>query len=132
MTHLVNNTSVLLDLTVVKLSFMMLTGRDKCTLVAHDWGGAIAWQFILMYPSWVETYVIMNAPHPYLWKKMTFYRFSQFKKSWWVVSYLYNFVTVILFITIHKTPKEERAKWIPLSKYYKVSGNGRSQTYKVT
>ena len=38
--------------------------EDKsCVLVAHDWGGAIAWTFAALYPQYVNRLVIINAPH---------------------------------------------------------------------
>jgi pimeloyl-ACP methyl ester carboxylesterase len=36
----------------------------KFTLVAHDWGGAVAWAFALTYPRRLERLVIINSPHP--------------------------------------------------------------------
>jgi len=40
------------------------TGGTKFTLVAHDWGGAIAWVFAAMHPDLLDRLVIVNAPHP--------------------------------------------------------------------
>jgi pimeloyl-ACP methyl ester carboxylesterase len=39
-------------------------GHEKLILVAHDWGGAVAWSFAMRHPEWLEKLVIINAPHP--------------------------------------------------------------------
>jgi pimeloyl-ACP methyl ester carboxylesterase len=41
------------------------TGKtDKsCIVVAHDWGGAIAWTIAAAFPQYVKKLVIINAPH---------------------------------------------------------------------
>ena len=39
------------------------------TLVAHDWGGVIAWALALRYPECIERLVILNAPHPTLFAR---------------------------------------------------------------
>jgi pimeloyl-ACP methyl ester carboxylesterase len=36
----------------------------KFVLVAHDWGGAVAWAFAIAYPERLDKLVIVNAPHP--------------------------------------------------------------------
>jgi pimeloyl-ACP methyl ester carboxylesterase len=39
-------------------------GYKKFTLVAHDWGGAVAWTFAMFYPQYLETLIIVNSPYP--------------------------------------------------------------------
>ncbi len=39
-------------------------GRDKATVVGHDWGGMVAWQFAMNLPQMTEYLVILNLPHP--------------------------------------------------------------------
>jgi pimeloyl-ACP methyl ester carboxylesterase len=38
--------------------------RDKATIVGHDWGGVVAWQFAINQPQMVENLVVLNLPHP--------------------------------------------------------------------
>ena len=39
-------------------------GHERFTLVAHDWGGAMAWVFAVTYPDLLDGLVIINSPHP--------------------------------------------------------------------
>ncbi|WP_421655898.1 alpha/beta fold hydrolase [Leptothermofonsia sp. ETS-13] len=39
-------------------------GYDRCVLVGHDWGGAIAWSFAYAFPQMVERLIVLNIPHP--------------------------------------------------------------------
>lgn len=52
--HLVADLSALVD---------HLGGRVEA-LVAHDWGGAVAWAFALQRPDAVKRLIIINSPHP--------------------------------------------------------------------
>ena len=38
--------------------------QKKFVLVAHDWGGAVAWAFAIQHPDMLDRLVIVNAPHP--------------------------------------------------------------------
>ena len=48
------------------LGLIRALGYEKATVVAHDWGGAIAWNLAIHAPQHVERLVIINSPHPYL------------------------------------------------------------------
>jgi pimeloyl-ACP methyl ester carboxylesterase len=45
-------------------------GHRRFTLVAHDWGGAIAWAVALLHPDRLERLVIVNAPHPAIFQRL--------------------------------------------------------------
>ena len=40
------------------------TGHESATVVGHDWGGAVAWQFAMRRPEMTDQLVIFNFPHP--------------------------------------------------------------------
>jgi pimeloyl-ACP methyl ester carboxylesterase len=46
-------------------------GGERFVLVAHDWGGAIAWNFAIAHPELLSQLVIVNSPHPYtFWREL--------------------------------------------------------------
>jgi pimeloyl-ACP methyl ester carboxylesterase len=44
-------------------------GKKEAIVVAHDWGGAIAWNLAILYPHLVKKLIILNSPHPFLFAK---------------------------------------------------------------
>lgn len=55
---------VLSELTKDVAETIQTLGYEKCILVGHDWGGAIAWSFADAYPEMVERLIVLNIPHP--------------------------------------------------------------------
>ncbi len=46
-------------------------GEERFVLVAHDWGGAVAWAFAMAHPELLSHLVILNSPHPYtFWREL--------------------------------------------------------------
>jgi pimeloyl-ACP methyl ester carboxylesterase len=39
-------------------------GGWPCIVVAHDWGGAAAWNLAAQHPGYIDKLVIINSPHP--------------------------------------------------------------------
>jgi len=45
--------------------------KDPFVLVAHDWGGAIAWAVAIAKPKALSRLVMLNSPHPYVfWREL--------------------------------------------------------------
>lgn len=59
-------------------------GYKKATVVAHDWGGLVAWSFAEAYPEMVEKLICCNIPRPGAFRKRLMTSWSQFRKSWYM------------------------------------------------
>jgi pimeloyl-ACP methyl ester carboxylesterase len=57
------------DVRALTSELMKSTGGTKFTLVAHDWGGVVAWVFAALHPQMLDKLVIVNAPHPTIFGK---------------------------------------------------------------
>jgi pimeloyl-ACP methyl ester carboxylesterase len=58
------------DVRALASDVMKSTGGTKFTLVAHDWGGVVAWVFAALHPEMLDKLVIVNAPHPTIFGKL--------------------------------------------------------------
>lgn len=56
-------------------------GHQKIVLIAHDWGGAVAWSAAMRHPDWIEKLVIINAPHPAVFARELLNNSNQQKAS---------------------------------------------------
>jgi len=52
------------DVHALATELLKSTGGAKFTLVAHDWGGVVAWVYAAQHPEMLDKLVILNAPHP--------------------------------------------------------------------
>ncbi|XP_058463732.1 epoxide hydrolase 1-like isoform X2 [Malaya genurostris] len=57
--------------------------RKKVTLVAHDWGAVICWDFLSQHMDMVEKYIMMDAPSRPVLRKLIMTTKKQFKMSWY-------------------------------------------------
>lgn len=58
-------------------------GVREVTLVAHDWGGIVAWHAAMTNPAWLRRLVILNSPHPVVMLR-GLRRLRQIRKSWYI------------------------------------------------
>lgn len=49
---------------VLALIALEADGAPLAALVAHDWGGAVAWNLAALHPQQLERLAIINSPHP--------------------------------------------------------------------
>lgn len=59
-------------------------GADEVLLVAHDWGGAIAWDFVLRGVRPVDRFVVLNIPHPKRLLEELKRLGPQLRRSWYI------------------------------------------------
>ncbi|MBK8169446.1 MAG: alpha/beta hydrolase [Sandaracinaceae bacterium] len=61
-------------------------GYSRVNLVAHDWGGVIAFPFAARHPEMLERLIVLNAPHPAVFMR-ELRTFEQLRKSWYVFAF---------------------------------------------
>lgn len=62
-------------------------GRDRATLIGHDWGGIVAWWAALRHPDRVERAAILNAPHPASMSGRLLRDPAQLLRSWYIAAF---------------------------------------------
>lgn len=61
------------------------SGAKETVLVAHDWGGVIAWYFALRRIRPLSRLIIMNLPHPAIFERVMRTGWRQRLRSWYVL-----------------------------------------------
>ncbi len=59
-------------------------GEREAVIVAHDWGGGIAWTFAMEHPEMTRRLVVMNCPHPAIFATHLRSNRRQMAKSWYM------------------------------------------------
>ena len=59
-------------------------GARDAIIVAHDWGGGIAWQFAMDHPELTKRLVVMNSPHLAIFQQHLRANPRQLLKSWYM------------------------------------------------
>ena len=74
MDHLVDDVAALFD----------ALGARRRLLVAHDWGAFIAWDFAIRRRQTLDGMVIMNVPHPAIFRRVLRRSPAQMLRSWYI------------------------------------------------
>ena len=60
-------------------------GARRRLLVGHDWGGVIAWSYAMRRTTPLDGLVVMNAPHPEVFRRVLRRSWAQRARSWYVL-----------------------------------------------
>ncbi len=71
-------------LTADVIGLIDAAGRERATLIGHDWGGIVTWWAALRHPDRLERVAILNAPHPAVMRRHALRHPSQLLKSWYI------------------------------------------------
>lgn len=71
--HLLGDVAALVD----------ASGAARVTLIAHDWGGALAWYYAIRRLRPIERLVVLNLPHPLCLQK-ALRHWPQRRRSWYM------------------------------------------------
>jgi pimeloyl-ACP methyl ester carboxylesterase len=67
-----------------QVGLIRATGHERAHVVAHDWGGVVAWHLAAQRPEVVDRLVILNAPHPDRMREVLRGGNAQRRRSWYI------------------------------------------------
>ena len=59
-------------------------GAAQVCLVGHDWGAVVAWAIAANYPARVSRLVVINGPHPAVYKRALRRSWAQIQRAWYI------------------------------------------------
>ena len=68
------------------------SGAREVTIVAHDWGAAVAWFFAMCRMRPLAKLVIINVPHPAVFARVMRTSWAQRLRSWYVAAFQIPFL----------------------------------------
>jgi len=86
------------------VSLIHLTGQPV-VLVAHDWGGIIAWGIASLYPELLSGLVILNSPHPDVFVDLLQNDPVQQNRSSYILFFLHQQATQLLSLNNYQLLK---------------------------
>jgi epoxide hydrolase 4 len=72
-------------------------GAERATVVGHDWGANVAWNFAMRHAEMLDRLVTMNVPHPAT-MKAAFTNPAQLLRSWYAFAFQFPWLPERMFL----------------------------------
>jgi len=67
-------------------------GREKASVIGHDWGAAVGWYLGQNHAERLDKLVIINVPHPAVMKRELYTSYEQLSNSWYIFFFQLPFI----------------------------------------
>jgi pimeloyl-ACP methyl ester carboxylesterase len=61
------------------------SGRERASVIGHDWGGGVGWRLAGAYPQRLDRLVVLNMPHPAVFRNQLRTSLRQLRKSFYIL-----------------------------------------------
>ncbi|MCR9203361.1 MAG: alpha/beta hydrolase [Halobacteriovoraceae bacterium] len=113
-----------LDLLMEDLIFLALKyDKETFQFVGHDWGAAIGWELLRLFPEKVTKAVLMNSPSLRVFKRALLFNPLQILRSWYMFFFQMPWLPETLMFA--------RDKWV-LKKALKDGSRGKIEERRIT
>jgi pimeloyl-ACP methyl ester carboxylesterase len=75
-----------------QVGLIRATGHERAHVIAHDWGGVVAWHLAARHPEVVDRLLILNAPHPDRMRETLREGNAQRRRSWYIFAFQLPFL----------------------------------------